>query len=110
MNLTRRGFLGSLLAATALAPVAKVFPTPSILWAGDSAQWVEGDILQQGSGYVARGAIEYPIGVFTPVTWNGTLSAVLRVGTALSADFVPVSIPAGELFYEHRRGGTAVAA
>jgi hypothetical protein len=51
------------------------------------------------NNYVVTAAIEYPVGVFTKITWGGQTSCTVTPGANIVSDYVPIYIPPDTAFY-----------
>lgn len=58
------------------------------------------NVITDGPAYTIKRYIEYPVGVFTQVTWNGATSIELAAGARVTSDPVNITIPMGSRFWE----------
>lgn len=58
------------------------------------------NVITDGPVYTIKRYIEYPVGVFTQVTWDGATSIELAAGARITSDPVNITIPMGSRFWE----------
>jgi len=66
----------------------------------DTGRYMSGTGVWTNVSYTIKRFIEYPIGDFTQVTWDGQPQITVASGSTVESDALPITIPKGAQFFE----------